>query len=222
MDQNRFIQVTPELQEYINKVSVRESKILQKLRIENDNKGHKLQSSPDQTQFLALLAKIINAKKLMEIGTYKGYTTLALAEAIDDDGEIISCEINEEWIDIAKKYWIEAGVDYKITTKIAPASDTLNNLIDQGHSNSFDFIFIDADKENSSIYYDLSFQLIHKNGLIIIDNTLWYGNVIKPQVNDKMTQAIRHLNLKLMQDKRVSISLLPLRDGLTIIQKNSN
>lgn len=221
MDKNRFIQITPDLQEYINKISVRESKALIKHRIENsENESNKLQSSPDQTQFIALLAKIIQAKKIIEIGTYKGYTTLALAEAIAEDGQIIACEINKQWTNIAEKYWEDAKVNHKIHVKNTYALDTLNELINQGQRESFDFIFIDADKENYCLYYDLSFELIRPSGLIVIDNTLWYGNVIKPEINDKMTEEIRKLNLKLMEDKRVDISLLPLRDGLTIVQKN--
>ncbi len=221
MDKDRFIQITPELQEYINKISLRESKTLIKHRIENnESKNSKLQSSPDKTQFIALLAKLIQAKKLIEIGVYKGYTTLALAEAISDDGLIIACEINKDWTDIAEKYWKNARVEHKIHVKNTYAADSLKELIRQGQTGSFDLIFIDADKENYSLYYDLSFKLIRSSGLIIIDNTLWYGNVIKPGINDKMTEEIRKFNLKLMEDKRISISLLPLRDGLTIVQKN--
>ena len=220
MKKIRQIEITEELQNYIFDVSLRESKILQKLRTEIfAPKSDMMQNSPDITQFICLLAKLIKARKIIEVGVYKGYTTLALAEILPKDGKIIACDINKQWTDLAKNYWSLAEVENKIELKLAPAEETLNSLILAGLINSFDLIYIDADKPSYITYYELSLQLLRKDGLIVVDNTLWYGNVINHDITDRDTQAIREFNIKIKEDFRVNISLLPIRDGITLLQK---
>lgn len=209
-----------ELYEYLLSVSVREPEILAKLRQETAKlPGNVMQISPDQGQFMALLVQLIGAKKTIEVGVYTGYSSLAVALALPPDGKIIACDIDEKSAAIARKYWQAAGVSNKIDLRLAPALDTLDKLIEEGQTNSFDFAFIDADKRNYSNYYKRCLQLIRPYGAIAIDNVLWSGSVADPEATDKRTIAIRKFNLRLHQDKRVKISMLPVADGLTLAMK---
>jgi predicted O-methyltransferase YrrM len=220
MFNNRQIILDENLYKYLLEVSVREHPILQQLREETFKIGEEnYQSSPEQVQFMVFLLKLINASKILEIGVFKGYSTLAFALNSPEDGEIYACDNSKEWTDIASHYWREAGVDHKIKLYLAPALETLEYLLEQGHKNSFDFIFIDADKKNYQQYYETSLALIRTNGLILIDNTLWYGKVADATINDKQTLSIKNLNKKLQNDARVDLSLLPIRDGLTLVRK---
>lgn len=217
---NNNIQLTDDLYKYILNVSLREDKILQKLRTETLNIDElSLQSSPEQMQFISLILKLINARNVLEIGVYKGYSTLWIAQALPEDGKVVACDINKKWTDEAKKYWNEADVLGKIDLYIDHADNTLNKLINQGYVNGFDLAFIDADKKNYDLYYELCLKLIAPGGLILVDNTLWYGKVIDLKINDEDTVAIRNLNLKIKEDNRVDLSLLPIRDGLTLLRK---
>lgn len=214
------INLTPQLYEYLQSVSLREPAVLQKLR----EQTHKMstagmQISPEQGQFMQLLIELIGAKKTLDIGVFTGYSALSVALALPLDGKVIGCDINGEWTKIARRFWEEAQVDGKIDLRLAPALETLQNLIDQGETGTFDFAFIDADKANYIHYYEQCLALVRTGGLIAIDNVLWGGDVANPLVTDANTEVIRELNAKIFRDERVSISLLPIGDGLTLARK---
>ena len=208
------------LWEYMRSVTLREPEILRRLREEtallpNSN----LQISAEQGQFMALLLHLIGARRTIEIGVYTGYSALVVAQALPDDGRVIACDINEEWTAVARRYWREAGVDRKIDLRIGPALATLDDLIASGQGNRFDFVFIDADKPNYANYYQRALVLLRPGGLIAVDNVLWYGRVIDASFDDPDTRAIRAFNAQLRQDDRVWLSMLPVRDGLTLACK---
>jgi len=201
-------------------VSLREPAILKSLREETAKLSSSvMQISPEQGQFMALLIGLIGAKKTLEIGVYTGYSSLAVALALPDNGQIIACDISTETSAIAKRFWVKAGIEQKIDLRLAPALQTLDQLIEQGASNTFDFAFIDADKYNYTNYYERSLALVRPGGLILIDNVLWSGRVADSKDHDKQTEAIRQLNTMIYQDERVNMSLLPLGDGITLAQK---
>lgn len=209
-----------QLYDYFLSVSVRQPDILRRLREETANHPYAtMQISPEQGQFMALLVQLIGAKKTLEIGVFTGYSSLSVALALPPDGKIIACDVSEEYTNIARRYWQEAGVSEKIDLRIAPALDTLAQLLDSGEQETFDFAFIDADKGNYQEYYERCLQLIRPGGLIAIDNVLWSGRVADRQVQDQSTQAIRNFNEKLFQDERVSISMVPIADGLSLALK---
>lgn len=165
---------------------------------------------------MANLIRLMSAKKTIEIGTFTGYSTLAVALALPEEGEIIACDISEEWTALGKKKWEQAGVAHKINLRLAPAVDTLDALLADGQESSFDFAFIDADKANYLAYYEKCLQLVRKGGVIAIDNVLWGGSVINSERNDEDTKAIRKLNEFIAKDNRVSVSMVPIGDGLTL------
>lgn len=205
---------------YLIKNSVREIPVLAELRAET----HKLsdsvmQISPEQGQFMALLMQILGAKKTLDIGTFTGYSALAVALALPRDGKVIAFDVSEEWTNIAKQFWKKAGAGEKIELKLGHAAKSLEALIANGEANTFDFAFIDADKANYDNYYELALQLIRPGGVIAVDNVLWSGRVADPDENDESTTSIRNLNTKIFRDERVSISMLPIGDGLTLARK---
>ncbi|WP_133127470.1 class I SAM-dependent methyltransferase [Legionella nagasakiensis] len=215
----KHLNLTPALYEYMLDVSLNEHPALQALRIETAKLPlAMMQISPEQGQFMQLLIRLINAKKVLEIGTFTGYSALALALALPEDGHLITCDINEEWTSKAHPFWQRAKQDNKIELRLAPALNTLHQLLNEGFSHSFDFIFIDADKSNYVNYYELALQLIRPQGLIIIDNVLWGGKVIDEQETGNQTREIRRLNELLKHDKRVYTSLLAVSDGLFLVQ----
>lgn len=177
-----------------------------------------MQISPEQGQLMALLVQLIGAKKTLEVGVFTGYSTLAVALALPTDGKIIACDVSEAYTAIARRYWQQANVADKIELRLAPALDTLDQLLATGQANTFDFAFIDADKSNYDNYYERSLQLVRPGGLIAIDNVLWSGRVAAPNP-DNRTRSIHALNQKLHHDERISLSLLPLGDGLTLALK---
>ncbi len=217
---NRSINLTDELYDYMLSVSLREHDVLRKLREETaKHEMHNMQISPEQGQFMAMLAKLIGAKYTLEIGVFTGYSALSVALALPDDGKIIACDISAEYTSIARRYWKEAGVSHKIELHLAPAIKPLSKLIKEAHFDKFDFAFIDADKQNYDDYYEHCLQLIRPGGLIAIDNVLWDGKVLDDSIQDDNTNAIRALNKKLHADSRVDISLVPIADGLTLLRK---
>jgi caffeoyl-CoA O-methyltransferase len=200
-------------------VSLREPQILRELRDETAQDEHaKMQISPEQGQFMGLLVHLIGAKKTLDIGTYTGYSSLCIAQALPDDGRLVACDISREWTDIARRYWQKAGVEQKIDLRLASALKTLQGLL-EGREQDFDFAFIDADKTNYDGYYEYCLQLVRPGGLIAIDNVLWDGAVADNSINDDDTKAIRALNKKIHADPRVEISLVPIADGLTLARK---
>lgn len=213
---NRTLNLTDELHQYLLDVSLREPAILTRLREETASlPTARMQIAPEQGQFMALLVQLIGARKTLEVGVYTGYSALAVAMALPDDGHITACDVSEEFTRIARRYWAEAGVAGKINLHLAPAVETLQRLVDDGH-NDYDFAFIDADKENYSAYFELCLSLVRSGGVIAIDNVLWNGSVIDPEKQDVDTCAIRDFNARLRDDPRVDISLLPIADGLTL------
>ncbi|EKD73406.1 MAG: hypothetical protein ACD_45C00325G0005 [uncultured bacterium] len=216
----KTLNLTPALYDYFQKHSLREPEILKKLREQTHKMSMgNMQISPEQGQFMQLLIELIQAKKTLEIGVFTGYSTLSVALALPSEGRIIACDINKEWTQIAKRFWEMAGVAHKIDLRLAPALDTLQSLLAQGEANTFDFAFIDADKANYLNYYEKTLQLMRVGGLIAIDNVLWDGDVADSTINDPDTVAIRKLNATLSKDECVTLSMLPIGDGLTLARK---
>jgi len=208
------------LYEYLLSVSLREPPLLKRLRDETDHlKEAGMQISADQGQFMALLLKLINARRVIEIGTFTGYSALVMALALPNDGRIVCCDKNEEWTSIARRYWAEAGVASKIELRLGDALQSLDALIAEGGESSYDFAFIDADKVNIPAYFEQCLVLLREGGLIAVDNVLWSGNVADPDKQDEDTNAIRQFNLQLKDDDRVDLSLVPIGDGLTLARK---
>jgi len=178
-----------------------------------------MQISPEQGQFMALLVQLMGAKKTLEVGVFTGYSSLIVALALPPSGKVVACDVSEEYTAIARRYWQQAGVADKIDLHIAPAMDTLDRLLANGEAETFDFAFIDADKSSYDGYYERALQLVRPGGLIAIDNVLWSGRVADPKVQDNRTKTIRALNQKLHQDSRITLSLVPIADGLTLALK---
>lgn len=212
--------ITSELRAYLLDKGVRESALLQKLRAEgNTMPEREMQIGPEQGQFMAVLIELMGARKIIEVGVFIGYGTLWMAGALPSGGKIIACDISERFTSIARRYWAEAGVSDRIDLKLAPAKDTLAGLIKDGAAGSFDLVFIDADKASYATYYEQALTLLRPGGVILIDNVLWDGKVIDAKDTSEDTNAIRALNDVVKNDQRVSISMIPLGDGLTIARK---
>jgi O-methyltransferase len=217
---NRTLTLTPPLYEYLSSVSVREPALLRRLRQETaHDAAANMQIGPEQGQFMALLVELIGARTIIEIGTYTGYSSLCMALAMPDDGRLVCCDVSEAWTAIARRYWVEAGVDDRIELRLAPALDTLLQLLQEGAGGQFDLVFIDADKENYLEYYELALRLLRPGGLMMVDNTLWNGAVIDNRDHSEVTEAIRHFNQVLYEDDRINLSLVPIGDGLTLALK---
>lgn len=209
-----------QLYDYLLSVSSREPEILRQLRQETATHSQAgMQIAPEQGQFMALLVQLLGATKTLEVGVFTGYSSLCVALALPATAKIVACDVSEEYTAIARRYWQAAGVADKIELRLAPALETLDQLLASGQAETFDFAFIDADKENYERYYERSLQLVRPGGLIAIDNVLWYGRVADLHEQDRSTLAIRALNEKLHHDERVTISLVPIADGLTLALK---
>lgn len=217
----QILNLTETLHNYLLSVGVRDSEILEELRKENAQHPRAvMQIAPEQGQFMRLLVELLGVKKALEVGVFTGYSSLIIAMAIPEDGQLIACDISDEYTAMARKYWKKAGVDHKVDLRIAPALETLDQLIVDGHSNSFDFAFVDADKSNYDNYYERTLQLVRPGGLIAIDNVLWSGRVTNPAAEqDNRTKRIDALNRKIHADERVTMSLLPMADGLMLAMK---
>ena len=216
----RSITLTDSLYDYLISVSLREPPVLERLRREMAaDPDVEMQIAPDQGQFMALLVRLIGARRCLEIGVFTGYSSLATALALPDDGRLVACDVNAKWTAIAQRYWREAGVAHKIDLKLAPAMQTLDGLIAAGEAGRYDFAFIDADKSNYDGYYERVLTLLRANGLVLFDNTLWSGKVADPKFDDEDTVALRELNRRLLTDERVDLSLTPIGDGLTLVRK---
>ena len=213
------LNLTPELYDYMLNISLREHPVLRALRDETAKMPlGAMQTAPEQAQFMQFIIRLLRAKKVLEIGTFTGYSALAMALALPDDGHLITCDSNQEWTDRAHPYWRQANQDKKIELRLAPALKTLDELLNTGFERSFDFVFIDADKTNYLNYYERALHLITSNGVIAIDNVFWDGHVIDSTITDAQTREIRKLNEFIKQDKRVHTSLLAIADGLFLVQ----
>ena len=209
-----------QLYQYFRTVAFREPDVLARLREETQRMpAAGMQISPEQGQFMALLVKLIGAKKTLEVGVFTGYSSLAVAQALPEDGRVVACDVSEEWTAIGRRYWQEAGVAHKIDLRLAPGTETLESLMKAGEAGTFDFAFIDADKENYEAYYEYALKLVRPGGLIGIDNTLWSGAVADPSDQDSSTVAIRAVNAKVHADERVDAVLVPIGDGLMLARK---
>ena len=219
----RSIELSDALYDYLLANSLRETEVMRRLREDTAKlPWGGMQISPEQGQFMALLVQLMGARRCLEIGTFTGYSALAVAQALPADGTLIACDVDAATTALARRYWQEAGVAARIDLRIAPAVETLDALLAEGAAGSFDFAFIDADKTNYDGYYERSLKLLRGGGLIAVDNVLWDGAVIDPARTDPDTLAIRALNTKVAADQRVSCSMLPLGDGLLLALKRSN
>jgi caffeoyl-CoA O-methyltransferase len=208
------------VEQYVSTVMTRETPVQRRLRAETAALPEgRMQIGPDQGALLALLVRLTGARRALEVGTFTGYSALAVAAALPDDGQLITCDVSEAWTAIARRYWNEAGVAGRIELRLGPAGATLDALLRESGEGSFDFAFIDADKESYGAYYEAALRLVRRNGLIAIDNTIWSGAVADASVTDAETEAIRALNLKVRDDDRVEACLLTVGDGVLLARK---
>ncbi|MBK5542947.1 class I SAM-dependent methyltransferase [Pseudomonas sp. TH05] len=216
----RSLNLDDALYHYLLDVSLRETPLLRRLREETQALPMaRWQVAPEQGQFLALLVRLMGARRLLEVGTFTGYSALCMAAALPDDGSLICCDIPGDYNATAIRYWQEAGLAGRIELRLAPALETLAQLQGAGHQGSFDLIFIDADKANYPAYLESALSLLRVGGLAVFDNTLWSGRVLQVEADSADTRAIQALNRALKDDPRVDLSLLPLGDGLTLCRK---
>ncbi len=216
----KLIQVNEALYNYLVGVTVKDHPALAALREETAAMpSGGMQIAAEQGQFMQLLVHLLQATRYLEVGCFTGYSSLVMALALPEDGRVTTCDVSEEWTGVARRHWKSAGVADKITLKLGPAVESLRRLLAEGLAESFDIAFIDADKDNYPNYYDLCFDLVRPGGLILIDNTLWGGQVADPSVSDPDTEGIRAVNQRAFEDDRVDSCLLPLSDGLHICHK---
>jgi predicted O-methyltransferase YrrM len=214
---NRSIGLAEDLHAYLLSVGVREPDVLRRLRDETAELPRaNMQIAPEEGAALAMLVRMIGARRILEVGTFTGYSSTAMALALPADGRIVCCDVSVEWTDMARKAWTDAGVADRVELHIGPALDTLDDLLAADQAGTFDLAFIDADKENYGAYYERALRLVRQGGVIAIDNVLWSGRVADPSVNDDNTLAIRELNALIATDERVDVAMLPIADGLTL------
>jgi predicted O-methyltransferase YrrM len=217
---NVSVGLAPDLHAYLVEHGVREPDILRRLREETaDLPQHDMQIAPEQGALMALLVGLIGARRCIELGTFTGYSSLAVALALPADGEIVCCDVSEEWTSVARRYWSEAGVADRVDLRLGPALETLDDLIAGGASGTFDFAFIDASKREYPDYHERILRLLRQGGLALYDNVFWDGDVLDESKTDPDTLGVRRLNDRLLADERVSISMIPVADGLTLVQK---
>jgi predicted O-methyltransferase YrrM len=217
---NRTVTIDDQLYEYLLKHSLREGPELRELReLTLEHEMARMQIAPEQGQFMSLLVELTGARSIIEIGTFTGYSALCMAQAMPTDGKLICCDLSEEWTAIGVPFWERAGVRERIELRIAPALQTLDELIQSGEARTFDIAFIDADKTNYAKYYERCLELLRPGGLLMFDNTLWNGAVADLTNQDKDTVALRNFNSSLHKDERVGLSLVPIGDGLTLARK---
>jgi len=217
---NKTIRLSDALYDYLLSVSSREPEVLRHLRAETASYPEAtMQIAPEQGQFMTFLVRLLGVKKAIEIGVFTGYSSLCVALGLPPDGQLIGCDVNPQWTSVAERYWRQAGIAGKIDLRLAPAVETLQQLLAGGAAGTFDYAFIDADKESYIDYYELSLLLLRPGGLILVDNVLWGGRVADPGAQDQATEAIRRFNLHLKEDARVDLSMIPVADGLTLARK---
>jgi predicted O-methyltransferase YrrM len=215
--------LTDEVYEYLLRVSLREPDVLARLREETQAfapNDARMQVSPEQAQFMALLIELIGARRVLELGTFTGYSALRMALALPPDGRLVTCDVDDGWTAVARRYWRDAGVAHKIDLRLGRALGTIDTLLSAGAADSFDFAFIDADKQEYGAYYERCLRLVRPGGLVAVDNVLWSGQVVDAATTDADTRALQELNAALCADQRISMSLLPIGDGLTLARKH--
>lgn len=217
---NKSIGLSEDLHEYLLSISLRESEVMTELRKETaEHPRAEMQIAPEQAQFLRFLVKLIGARRTIEIGVFTGYSALSVAEVLPPKGQLVACDVNEEYTEVAQRYWAKAGVEETIDLRIAPAQETLADLLEEGQAGTFDFSFIDADKTGYDTYYEHSLELLRPGGVIALDNTFRSGRVAEPSPGDESIRATQQLNEKLHEDARVDLTVLPLADGVTLAMK---
>jgi caffeoyl-CoA O-methyltransferase len=217
---NATLGLPDELHAYLLDVGVREPDLLRQLRAETAAMPeHDMQIAPEQGALMALLVELTGARRCLEVGTFTGYSSLSVALALPADGRLVCCDLSREWTDVARRYWAQAGVADKIELRLGPALDTLDAMVAEGLAGTFDFAFLDADKDNYPAYADRILTLLRRGGLMAIDNVFWGGEVAQPEVDNVSVRGIRELNRMLASDERVSLSMVPIADGLTLARK---
>ncbi|MEV7422098.1 MULTISPECIES: class I SAM-dependent methyltransferase [unclassified Streptomyces] len=211
----------PELLKYVRDFSLREDGILRDLRRMTAELpgGEAMQVMAEEGQFLAFLVAATGAANVLEIGTFTGYSTLCMARALPPDGRLVTCDVTDRWPEIGADYWRRAGVSERIEVRVGPAAETLEKMIADGCSGSFGLVFIDADKSNYPRYYELALRLVRPGGLVVVDNTLFFGRVIDPLADDADTAGVREVNAVIRDDQRVDICMLPMADGITLVRR---
>ena len=217
---NSTIRMTDAIDAYLRRMSLRESDAQRRLREETASLEYAgMQICPEQGQLMRMLAGLIGARCAIEVGVFTGYSALSVALALPEDGELVACDVNEEWTAIARRYWSEAGVASKIRLRLAPALESLDTLIREGRGGEFDIAFIDADKTSYDLYYERCLELLRPGGLVLVDNVLWSGKVADDNDCSEDTVALRAFNARLRNDSRIELCMLPIGDGLTIARK---
>jgi predicted O-methyltransferase YrrM len=216
---NASIGLSADLHAYLVRVGVREPEVLRRLRERTaELPEHGMQIAPEQGAFMALLVSAIGARRCLEVGTFTGYSSTAVALALPADGQLVCCDVSREWTDIAREAWAQAGVADRVELRLGPALATLDELLAEGGEGTFDFAFIDADKPSYDGYVERVLRLVRPGGMIAIDNVLWSGRVADASVQDESTIAIRSLNEKLAVDERADLAMVPIGDGLTLLR----
>jgi predicted O-methyltransferase YrrM len=214
---NRSIGLDEALHAYLLSVGVREHPVLASLREQTAQlPDAQMQIAPEEGAFLALLVRLLDARNVLEVGTFTGYSSTAMALALPADGRIVCCDLSKEWTDVAKGAWTDAGVADRVDLRLGPAVETLDAMLSDGEAGRFDLAFIDADKPSYAAYFEAALRLVRAGGLIAIDNVLWSGRVADPAVDDAQTTAIRELNAAIAADERVDVAMVPIADGLTL------
>lgn len=217
---NQTLGLSDELHDYLLRVGVREPAALARIRQQTAAlPEHEMQIAPEQGAFMALLVELMGAKRCIEVGTFTGYSSTAVALALPPDGQLVCCDVSKQWTDHARRHWAEAGVADKITLRLGPGVDTLDAMLEAGEQGTYDFAFIDADKPSYHAYFERVLRLARTGGLLAFDNVLRRGDVVRPGADDPNTEAIRRLNETLASDERVSIAMVPIADGLTLARK---
>ncbi len=216
----RTLQMDDRLYEYLLRVSLRESDVMRRLREETAKMPFAgMQVSPEQGQFMSFLVEALGVVNALEVGVFTGYSSLAVATALPDDGRLVACDVSDDWTRIARRYWQEAGVEKKVELRLGSGVETLEALSREGKDGTFDFAFIDADKESYVEYYERCLSLVRRGGVIAFDNVLWNGAVADPSEQGTATVALRRLNDLLTNDARVTLAMLPIGDGLTLVRR---
>lgn len=217
---NKSFFLSDEFYDYLIENSLREPTVLEDLREETDElEESDMQIAPEQGQFMRLLTRLLGVRRSLEVGVFTGYSSLSVALALPEDGQLVAMDVAEEWTRIAERYWERAGVRNRIELRIGPAADGLAELIEDGQEETYDMAFIDADKVSYETYYERSLRLLRPGGLVLLDNVFRSGRVADPSVQTASEVAIRRLNRRIHEDDRVQISMIPLADGLTLARK---